>query len=412
MINFRLLKLSDKQLWLAVGLLVLIGFLSIFSATYQMQVRLDLDPFLFVKRQFVSLLIAFLGLSIFTYFDYRHWQKTALYFYGFTLILLAVILFSGSSAQGAQRWLQLGPVSFQPSEISKLTMIIALAACLADRFRLNQLRDSGRLLVLAALPFGLVFKQPDLGTALVYIALLLGIIMATDVSPKLLIILITPIISLGLRPVISLWLIYILAVAAALFLSRARTWDWALILGSNILVGIALPFLWLLLKAYQRQRILAFLNPAADPYGAGYHSLQSMIAVGGGGFFGKGFLHGTQTQLQFIPEQHSDFIFSVVAEEFGFLGAVMVVGLFALVIWRALLIARQASDLFGRLLAAGVAVMLSFHVLANIGMVLGILPVVGIPLPFLSFGGTSLLVSLSAIGLLQSIAMRRQKIIF
>ncbi|MBN3033902.1 MAG: rod shape-determining protein RodA [Candidatus Saganbacteria bacterium] len=412
MINFRMLKLSDPLLWFSAAALTLIGFLAIFSTTYHLQLKLELDPLYFVKRQFFSLLLACAGLAICTYVDYKHLKRIAFGLYGLTLVLLFVILFTGASAQGAQRWLQLGSFSFQPSELSKLTLIIALAAFLNERRRIKGLWDTGYLLLLVGLPFLLIFKQPDLGTALVFIGILLGMLAATEASPRLLIFLITPLISVLLRPVLVFWLIYILALVVILFLSRASFRDWLLVLGLNIGVGIAVPLFWGMLKAYQRQRIVAFLDPAADPYGAGYHSLQSMIAVGSGGFFGKGFLRGSQTQLQFIPEQHSDFIFSALGEEFGFLGSLAVLGLFALLVWRALVIAAESRDFLGRALASGIAAMFAFHVFANMGMAIGLLPVVGIPLPFLSFGGTSLIIGLAGVGILQSISLRRHKIIF
>ena len=412
MINFRMLKLSDPLLWFSAASLIIIGFIAVFSTTYHLQLKLELDPLYFVKRQFISLLLAGVGLFFLTYIDYKHLKKAALALYGLTVFLLLVILFTGSSAQGAQRWLQLGPFSFQPSELSKLTLIVALAAFLNERKKLAGWWDAGYLLLLVGVPFLLIFKQPDLGTALVFIGILLGMLAASEASPRLLLLLITPLISALLRPVIVLWLVYILALVLALFLSRASVKDWLLILGLNIGVGIAVPLFWGMLKAYQRQRIAAFLDPAADPYGAGYHSLQSMIAVGSGGLFGKGFLHGSQTQLQFIPEQHSDFIFSAIGEEFGFLGSLIVLCLFALLIWRALVIAAESRDLLGRLLASGIATLFSFHVVANMGMAIGILPVVGIPLPFLSFGGTSLIIGLAGVGILQSISIRRHKIIF
>ena len=412
MINFRMLKLSDPLLWFAVVALIVIGFIAVFSTTYHLQAKLELDPLYFVKRQFLSLLLACAGLFFLTYLDYRHLKRAAMVRYGLTVFLLLVILFTGSSAQGAQRWLQLGPFSFQPSELSKLTLIVALAVFLNERRRLTGWWDAGYLLLLVGVPFLLIFKQPDLGTALVFIGILLGMLAASEASPRLLLLLITPLISALLRPVIVLWLAYILALVIILFLSRASGKDWLLILGLNIGVGIAVPLFWGMLKAYQRQRIAAFLDPAADPYGAGYHSLQSMIAVGSGGLFGKGFLHGSQTQLQFIPEQHSDFIFSAIGEEFGFLGSLIVLGLFALLVWRALVIAAESRDFLGRLLASGIATLFSFHVFANMGMAIGLLPVVGIPLPFLSFGGTSLIIGLAGVGILQSISMRRHKIIF
>jgi len=410
MINFRLLKLSDPWLWGATALLILIGIFAIFSCTYPMQLKLEADIFLFVKRQLFSLLIGIAGLSVFAYIDYKRLKKFSFYLYGGMLLFLVLILFSGGS--GAQRWFQLGPFSFQPSEISKIIMVISLASFLSNREKLSGLRDYGILLLMVGAPFLLIFRQPDLGTALVFIFILIGMLAASWSSPKLLILLVTPIISVLLRPFIFVWLGYLILIALALFLTRASVWDWILILGINIVVGIALPFIWGMLKGYQQQRILAFLNPSSDPHGAGYHSLQSRIAIGAGGIFGKGFLRGTQTQLQFIPEQHSDFIFAAIGEEFGFIGAAFVLSLFAVVIWRALTIAAQAPDLFGYLLASGIAVMTAFHVFANVGMTLGLLPVVGMPLPFVSFGGSSLLMNMMAIGILQSIAMRRQKLIF
>ncbi len=412
MINFRLLKLSDSVLWSSVAGLIMAGFLAILSATYRMQMRAGLDPFIFVKRHFIAFLVAMAGLAIFAYFDYRHLKRVAPYFYVLALLLLVFILFSGAGTGGAQRWLQLGPFSFQPSEISKLALIMALAAFLSERKKIKNIWETGYVLALFGFPFLLVFKQPDLGTALVFLAILVGMLAASEASPGLLIIIVTPLFSILLRPLFYLWLVYLAALVLALFLSRAKIWDWIVIPGLNIGVGVALPFIWTMLKSYQRQRIIAFLNPAADPYGAGYHALQSKIAIGSGGLFGRGFLQGSQTQLQFIPEQFSDFVFSVIGEEFGFIGSALILALFGLLIWRMLAIAFQARDSFGKMLASGVAVMIGFHVLANMGMALGILPVVGIPLPFLSYGGSSLFMNLAAVGIVQSIAMRRQKLFF
>lgn len=369
MINFRMLRLSDPLLWVSVGGLLLIGFLVIFSTTYEMQIKLGGDPLIFLKRQFLSLLVALGSLAFFAYLDYKHLKRASPYFYVITLVLLAVVLFAGSSGQGAQRWLQMGFFSFQPSEISKLAVIVALAAYLSEQRKLRNVWESFLLLLLVGIPFFLVFTQPDLGTAVVFLVILIGMLTVSEASPRLLLFL----------------LIFLISVT---------------------------PFIWGLLKPYQQQRITAFMNPAADPYGAGYHTLQSKIAIGSGGLLGKGFLRGTQTQLQFIPEQHSDFIFSAVGEEFGFVGAAVVLALFAIFVWRALTIASQARDPLGSLLAVGAAVMMGFHFLANVGMAVGLLPVVGIPLPFVSFGGSSLFMNLICVGILQSISMRRQKIIF
>lgn len=412
MINFRMLKLSDLLLWISAGALILIGFLAILSSTYSMQIKLGGDPLFYVKRQLFSLLVGGVGLAIFAYIDYKHLKRMSPFFYAIMLALLVLILFIGSGRESAQRWFQLGIYSFQPSELSKIIMVLCLAAFFSARKKLENVWDAGFLLAFVGIPFILIFKQPDLGTALVFVFIMMGMLAASGFSSKLLLLMVTPIISIMLRPFLYVWIGYLVLIVVILFLSKSSVWDWILILGVNIAVGIALPYIWGMLKGYQRERILSFLNPGSDPHGAGYHSLQSLIAVGSGGIFGKGFLRGTQTQLQFIPEQHSDFVFAAVGEEFGFLGAFVVLTLFAIFIWRALAVAGEASDSFGALLASGIMVMTAFHIFANIGMTLGLLPVVGMPLPFMSFGGSSLLMNMVSVGILQSIAMRRRKIIF
>jgi rod shape determining protein RodA len=412
MINLRLLKLSDAWLWISAGILVLIGLASIFSCTYSMQIKLGLDPLLYVKRQLFSLLVGGIGLAVFAYVNYVHLKRAASYFYIIMLALLGAILLGGIGAEGAQRWFQLGAFSFQPSELSKIVIVTCLAAFFVEKRKLKTFWDVGKLLLMVGAPFLLIFKQPDLGTAMVFVFILIGMLAASKSSPKLLILLVTPMISIVLRPIFYVWIAYLLIIVLVLFLTRASFWDWVLILGLNIAVGVAMPFIWGMLKEYQRQRIISFLNPGSDPYGVGYHSLQSKIAIGSGGIFGKGFLRGTQTQLQFIPEQHSDFIFSVIGEEFGFIGAAVVLSLFAVFVWRSVVIASESLDLFGNLLASGIAAMTTFHVFANMGMTLGLLPVVGMPLPFVSYGGSSLLMNMISLGILQSIAMRRKKILF
>ncbi len=412
MINLRMLKLSDLLLWIAAGALILIGFLAVFSSTYSMQVRTGGDPLFYVKRQLLSLLIGGAALAIFAYVDYKHLKRISFLFYGLMVGLLVLILFVGGGRESAQRWFQIGAFSFQPSELSKIVIVLCLAAFLSQRRMMKSIWDGLFLLAMVGVPFLLIFKQPDLGTALVFIFIMMGMLASSEFSSKLLLIMVTPIISILLRPFFYVWIAYLVLLAVILFMSRASWWDWVLIFGVNIAVGIALPYIWGMLKGYQKQRILSFLDPSSDPQGAGYHGLQSLIAVGSGGFFGKGFLRGTQTQLQFIPEQHSDFIFAGVGEEFGFVGAFIVLSLFALFIWRALAIAGETDDPFGFLLASGIATMTAFHVFANIGMTLGLLPVVGMPLPFMSFGGSSLIMNMMAVGMLQSIAMRRRKIIF
>ena len=266
--------------------------------------------------------------------------------------------------------------------------------------------------MITAVPVVLIFKQPDLGTAIILFVIFTGMLVWAETSGILLLLLVTPLISILLKPNIYMWLLYLGGLALYMRNTRVRLVDFLTVMIGNIGIGYAVPKAWGMLKEYQRARVLAFLNPENDPLGVGYHSLQAKIAIGSGGFFGKGFMHGTQTQLAFIPQQFTDFIFSAIGEELGFLGTLLVLALFVTLLYRAISLAGESRDFFGSMLAAGIAVLIGFQMLINIGMTLGILPVVGVPLPFISFGGTTLVVNLCAIGILQSIAMRRHKLLF
>ncbi|GAB4277261.1 MAG: rod shape-determining protein RodA [Deferrisomatales bacterium] len=298
--------------------------------------------------------------------DYRHWQTHAVAIYLLHLALLALVLVVGKTSMGAQRWLPLGPFHLQPSELTKIAAAIVTAHLLSREptpppYGLRQLWAPVAVLVL---PAGLVLLQPDLGTA----ALIVGV-----------------------------------GGTIVLFQGVRRR----LLLGASALVVGAAPVAWGLLHDYQRQRILTFLDPERDPLGAGYHIIQSKIAVGSGQLIGKGYLGGTQVHLQFLPERHTDFIFSVLAEEWGFVGAAGVLALYGLLILWGLDIAAKARDPFGRLLAVGLTSILFFHVTVNVGMVTGLLPVVGVPLPLFSYGGSSVVTTYVVAGLLLNIRMRR-----
>jgi len=411
--NFRILKTSDLILWVCLIVLLFISFIVIYSATSLIDARLSPESFIFIKKHFFSLILALFFLGFFSYIDYQHLKRLSWILYAAMILVLGLVIFFGYTSLGAQRWLAIGPLSFQPSEIVKLFFVIVLANYLYTRKgKINNIRALLPVLLLAAPPFLLIFKQPDLGTALVLIFILLGMLIWSEISPVLLILMISPVFSILLRQFLFIWIIYLVLLFVCLYLARIRPLEFALIMLINIGVGVAFPYLWQMLKDYQKMRIISFLNPAADPLGAGYHSLQSKIAIGSGGFFGKGLFHGTQSQLQYIPIQYSDFIYAVIGEEFGFIGSFGVLTLFMFLIWRIISVATTAMDSFGSLLAAGIACMLTFHVLVNMGMTLGILPIVGIPLPFVSYGGSSLLMNMAAIGIVQSIAMRRQKLIF
>ena len=303
-------------------------------------------------------------------FDYKMLQLYGKKLYIFNLVMLLAVMIVGHSALGAQRWIQIGPINLQPSEFSKIIMIVCLAAMLEERVgKLNSLEDLAPVALYVGVPFVLVLKQPDLGTSLVFMAIFLGMVFACGIRLKLL---------------------------AGLFAA-----------------GIAaLPVLWHFLKDYQKMRIMVFMDPNVDPLGSGYHIIQSKIAIGSGMLFGKGLFEGTQSQLNFLPENHTDFIFAVVGEELGFVGAAVLLLLYLVVLWRGVQIARDASDIFGRLLAVGITSMLAFHVLVNVGMTMGIMPVTGIPLPLMSYGVSSLTTNVLAIALLLNIQLRKQKLVF
>jgi rod shape determining protein RodA len=360
--------------WILLGAtiaLVAYGILMLYSATHADNVSSSLY---YVRSQGVGLLLGLVFMIILSVIDYQWFAPRQIYIYGFMLLLLVLTLLVGSGGEtvGANRWIQLPFFRLQTSELSKFLLILSLGAVLAEGV---QLRHRFRFVILCVLyvlvPVGLVFLQPDLGTALVFFAILLVMLVVWGIRLP----------HLGILAGVAL--------AAVVVVLRVLP-----SMGVNVL------------RDYQLQRLTLFLNPDSDPTGLGYQLTQSKIAVGSGMFTGKGFMDGTQTHLNFLPAHHTDFIFAVVGEELGFMGAVLLLGLFALVIWRALRIARLSRNMYGSLVGAGVAGVLIFQVFVNVGMTIGIMPVTGIPLPFVSFGSSSLVVFLMAIGLLQSVHVR------
>lgn len=315
--------------------------------------------------------------------DYRVFRAFGWWFYALALGGLVAVLFVGSAANGAQRWIALPGFQLQPSEFAKLFVVIALAAFLAgrsdsdfeeedeDEDELPRLRFRDLLLslLIAVIPAALVYRQPDLGTAVIFLAAWLGMVIAA-----------------GAR-----WLH----------------------LGLLALAGLAIsPVFFLSTSSYMRERIEIFLNPRSDPYGAGYNVIQALISVGSGGTFGRGFNSGTQAQLDFLRVKYTDFIFSVIGEELGFLGALLLLGLFTALLFRCFRVAELARDPFGRLLAVGIGTSILFQAFANIGMNISLIPAVGVPLPFISAGGSSLITLLLSIGILQSTVMRHKRLEF
>jgi len=319
--------------------------------------------------------ITFCGIGLFllftfTFLDYRVWKDVAWFFYIFTIILLVAVLILGYTVFGAQRWIDLGFFRFQPAELAKLSLVFVLARYFSKVkpaiFPIRSLIVSG---IITAVPVFLVSLQPDIGSAAVFV---------------------------------FVWL-------ALLLLSGLKARFFALFAG---IVALFTPLIWFLLKDYQRQRILTFLEPEKDVLGAGYNVVQSKIAIGSGGIWGRGLGQGPQSQLDYLPVQHTDFIFAVLAEGLGFVGALITLGLFAVVFWRGFRTSKLAQDEFGMYAAVGITAFLLFQVFINIGMNLGIVPVTGIPLPFLSYGGSAIVVSLWGIGVIESIILRHRKIAF
>lgn len=300
------------------------------------------------------------------YIDYRLWLKIAPYFYLISIILLGATLVISSPIKGAKRWLYIGGFRFQPSELAKLALIIELST-LIDSKR-GKWSESSLFMVslaLTSLPFLITALQPDLGTALIFIVIFMSVIFISGLHLKYLIGLIT----LGVT---------------------------------------SIPLVWeYLLRDYQRERILTFIDPTRDPLGAGYHIIQSKLAVGSGGLWGYGLLNGPQNRLKFIPEQHTDFIFSLIGEEFGFIGSLTVILLFMILFVVGLYISFKSDTRSGTLIGVGIIAMLCVHMFINIGMTIGLLPVAGIPLPFISYGRSALIVNMVGIGILSSIGKRR-----
>lgn len=353
--------------WFALMLFLLIGLtgiLTLFSASRgipetagNIQVH---------GKQGLWWILGFCGLFAVLLIDYRHLEHYAYSIYGITLALLLYVLFLGRTIAGARRWIDLGLVQFQPSEIIKLTLVLALAKYFQDHQdgRPYDLFRLWKPILMLLVPFVLVLLEPDLGTAIILLLVSFSILLFLGLSRR------------------SIVVLFLLGIAS-------------------------LPAGWVFLKDYQKDRLLTYLDPSRDPLGSGYHILQSKIAIGSGGFWGKGFLHGTQSRLHFLPEQHTDFIFSVFAEQWGFVGSmVLLLAYLAVILW-ALHLSTRAKDMFGMIVSLGVTFLLFWHVAINIGMGTGLLPVVGIPLPLFSYGGSFLLVVLLSVGVLLNIYMRR-----
>ncbi len=349
-----------------VGLIVIIlgvGVVSIYSVTHSQD-----TSFPFYLKQLVWIFLGALAFLFMYLSDYHKIARLAYPAYAVILILLAVVLVMGKSSRGAQRWIPIGPFAFQPSEFAKLVLILVLANYYSTVSRVGWMQRVvlPGLIVLPGLL--LILKQPDLGSGLSFLAVYAAMLLMVGVRSK------------------ALGIILLLSVMLFPFV-----WE----------------MVWASLHDYQRQRVMAFVDPDYDPGGKGYHALQSKIAIGSGELAGKGLYGGTQSQLKFLPEGHTDFVFAVYAEEWGFLGVLVLLALFIALIWVSLEIAARAKDTLGALLAAGIIAMLCFCVVVNIGMTAGMFPIVGIPLPLVSYGGSATIMTMASLGLLLNVKRRR-----
>ncbi len=338
-----------------------------------------------------------------------HWLT-----YAITNISLVAVLGVGTSALGAQRWITIGSLNIQPSEFAKLGVLITLAAVLHQR-PINHPLDIPKVVWVTLLPWALIFVQPDLGTALVFAAITLGMLYWAGAKISWLLLLGSPLLSAIMCNLsIPIWLILVIVMGLLAWYSLPwmRITSVIVVLVVNLIAAEIGHLIWKVLQDYQKQRLILFLDPSQDPLGGGYHLIQSRIAIGAGQLWGQGWRRGTQTQLNFIPEQHTDFIFSAIGEELGFIGCMFVIVAFLGICWRLLVVAANARDNFGSLLAIGVFSMILFQAVVNVGMTIGMAPVTGIPLPWVSYGRSALLTNFIALGLVESVATHRRMIKF
>lgn len=360
MIDRRVFLHFDWVIFLAAIGLALIGIANIYSAAA------GIGSSLYIK-QFYWFVIGIAAIGIIALFNYHQLERFAYFLYGMSITLLVAVHLFGRTTAGAKRWLDIGIVSFQPSEFAKIALVVMLAKYFNETSIPRQgmsIKDLFLPGFILFVPFILVAKQPDLGTALILLLIFVSITLFVKVKTRTLI-------------------------------------------GITLAFMPFIPFAWHFLKDYQKARLLSFIDPKLDPMGTGYHLIQSKIAIGSGAVMGKGFMQGTQGQLKFLPEHHTDFIFSVLAEEWGFIGAVIVIMLFLTIIMWGLHIAQHSKDRFGTLLAFGISALFFWHAAINLGMVMGMLPVVGVPLPFMSYGGSFLLTVMIGVGILINVSMRR-----
>ena len=388
-----------------VVLMLIIGISSVYSATY------DAGASVYFHRQ---MLWAGLGLAIMVMIAFtplRTIQLAAYPLYGLSVMVLLIVLGMGKVVAGSKSWFGVGGMGLQPSEVVKVTTILALASYLSERHvNLHRFKHIAVTFGIVLIPATLILLQPDVGTAIIYFGMLIIILYWAGASNLLMLILLAPIASaVGTLFGTTAFIVVVAATLLCLLLLRENYLASALVFSSTALMGASVQFIFGKLKPHQQKRILTFLNPDADPLGAGYNVIQSKIAIGSGGIFGKGYLHGSQTQLNFLPAQWTDFIYCVPSEEFGFIGAFTIVLLLTLLMFRGVQIASMVKNRFASLTAIGVVSGFAVHTVINVGMSVGVLPVIGVPLPFMSYGGSNMLTNMAMAGLLLNMYANRKE---
>jgi rod shape determining protein RodA len=406
--DFDWVVLMTSMVLCGVGLALIYSVLHPIVGSYG-----DTLNYSFLTRQLMWVGLGLLSMLIGFAVPFRWYESLALVIFALCLVLLVAVLVIPST-RDTQRWLMVGPIGIQPSEFTKVAVLFVWARVLSGPRRdPNRPRTLLVILAVFVVPFLLVLKQPDLGTALVFVGLLMPVMYWRGFKGIHILFALSPVVSAvliiyGEHVAHNPWPfgVFIVAVMVIAYLRRSRLVESVTLLGANLGVGLLLPMLWDDLKVYQQKRIINFLDPGADKLGAGWQVIQSKIAIGSGGFAGKGYLAGTQKALEFLPAKHTDFIFSVLGEELGFLGAAAVLLLFSILIFRALLIAQKTRSEFASTVCVGIAAYFFLQVIVNVAMTVGMAPVTGIPLPFVSYGGSSMLVSCFFIGFLLNCSAR------
>lgn len=395
----------DPVTLLAALLLTAIGAVSIYSATY------DAGASTVYYRQLIWIGIGIVLMLVMALLSFRSLQLLSYPLYIVSVLFLGSVLILGRTIAGSTSWFGIAGIGLQPSEFAKATTILAIASYLSNRqMNINRLGDILKTASFSLVPVGLIILQPDMGTALIYLGTLLMVMYWAGASNFLVLTVMAPVAAAlaALFGTTAFVIIVALTLALILVLRENKLFS-AIVFSLTVLVGVSVQVMFAKLQPYQQKRILTFVDPDADPLGSGYNVLQSKIAIGSGGVFGKGFLQGTQTQLNFLPAQWTDFIYCVPGEEFGFVGAFLVLFLLTVLLFRGVQIASMVKSRYASIVAIGVVATFFVHTIINIGMAMGMVPVIGVPLPFLSYGGSNLLTNMMMVGLLLNMYANRKE---